>query len=306
MHYLAILNRDGGTLRTMDLEEFCQDSRRIFEDNGHEFSCRIVPGKEIVEALEEAASSSEVDALIAGGGDGTVSTAAAIAFKNQMPLAVLPAGTMNLFARSLKLPLDHYEALEAIAEGDLDAVDIATANDRTFVHQFSVGIHARLVRVRETFPYRSRIGKIMASFRAISSAVIEPPEFEVELKTPEGTQSRRTVGLSVSNNPFGTGHIPHADELHAGVLGVYVASTMGTRELIRLGVDVMRGTWNGNPMVSEARVSQVVLRFPKRKKNAYAVIDGELVALEREVEVQLHPKALKVIVPRVAQRVETA
>jgi electron transport complex protein RnfE len=68
---------------------------------------------------------------------------------NSIVLAILPAGTMNLFARAMKVPLVLEEALEAIADGEVGAVDIATANGRPFVHQFSVGIHARLVRIRE-------------------------------------------------------------------------------------------------------------------------------------------------------------
>src|SRR5690606_30564472 len=145
--------------------------------------CSSDLGSDVAAALRKAATTDGVDAILAGGGDGTISTAAGIAYETGMPLAVLPAGTMNLFARALKVPLDLNEALEALAGGRLGEVDVATANGRLFVHQFGVGIHARLVRIREGMTYSSRVGKIFASLRAIAAAVIRPPVFEVELHT---------------------------------------------------------------------------------------------------------------------------
>lgn len=298
MHIVAILNRDGGTLRTMDLDAFCETAREIFARHGHQLDCEVVAGKEVEDRLRAASSTKGVDAVLAGGGDGTISSAAGIAFETGMPLAVLPAGTMNLFARALQVPLDLEEALEALAAGELGSVDIATANGRAFVHQFGVGIHARLVRIREGMTYRSRIGKMLASLRAIAAAAASPPAFEAELHTRHGVEKQRVSGIAVSNNPLGDGHIPHADRLDSGVLGVYVAAPVSTAELLRLAVDVFRGTWRGSPMVSEEEVAEVTLHFPKRKRNAFAVIDGELIKLERSVLLKVHPAALRVILPK--------
>lgn len=299
MHIVAILNRDGGTLRTMDLDGFAAEAIEIFARHGHQLDCEIVAGKEVESTLREATHTRGVDAILAGGGDGTISTAAAIAFEAGVPLGVLPAGTMNLFARALKVPLDLTAALEAIAAGQVGAVDIATANDRPFVHQFGVGIHARLVRIREGMSYGSRTGKMLASLRAIAAAAINPPEFEAEFHTRKGVERRHVSGIAVSNNPLGEGQI-HANRLDAGVLGVYVAAPLTTPDLVRLAVDVFLGTWRDSPMVSEKEVEDVTLRFPKRKRGAHAVIDGELIRLEDVVTIRMLPGALKVLVPEMA------
>ena len=298
MHIVAILNRDGGTLRTMDLDAFCATAREVFERHGHTFDCEVVPGDQIVARLRAAANTKGIDAMLAGGGDGTISAAAGIAFETGMPLAVLPAGTMNMFARALQVPLALLEALEALAAGKIGAVDIATANGRPFVHQFGVGIHARLVRIREGMAYRSRIGKMFASLRAIAAAAINPPEFEVELRTRRGLEKRRVSGIAVSNNPVGDGHIPYADRLDAGVLGVYIAAPVSTSALIRLTADIFRGTWRASTAVSEKEVGEVTLHFPRRKRGAHAVIDGELIKLDRSVVLKIHPGALPVVLPK--------
>jgi len=295
-----VLNRDGGTLRTMDLDAFAAEATAIFARHGHQLDCRIVAGSEIVAALEAAAATPGIDALLAGGGDGTISSAAGIAFRSGVALAVLPAGTMNLFARALKLPMDPRQALEALASGQAGTVDVATANGRVFVHQFGVGIHARLVRIRETMTYRSRIGKMLASLRAVGAAVINPPNFEAELHTAAGTEKRRVSGIAISNNPLGSGSlpVPHAERLDTGRLGVYVVAPMGTGSLIRLAFALFLGTWRESPMVSESEAGEVTLRFPHRKRSARAVIDGELIRLENEIALRIHPGALKVIEPR--------
>lgn len=300
MHIIAVLNRDGGTLRTMDLDAFCAEAKAIFDRHGHQLECRIVAGRKVEAALREAAHRKDVDAVLAGGGDGTISTAAAVAYETGMPLAVLPVGTMNLFARALKVPLDLTAALEAIAAGEIGAVDIATANDRPFVHQFGVGIHARLVRIRENMTYGSRTGKMLASLRAIAAAAVNPPQFDAEVHTGNGVETRRVSGIAVSNNPLGDGQI-HADRLDAGMLGVYIAAPLSTSALLKLAADVFLGSWRDSPAVSEEEVNEVTLHFPKRKRGAHAVIDGELIKLERSVTLTAHPGALKVILPRLAQ-----
>lgn len=306
MKFRAILNRDGGTLRTMDLDTFCARAEQVFADHGHRLECHVVAGKDVERELRSAADDPDVEAMIAGGGDGTISAAAAVAYRSGKALGVLPAGTMNLFARALGMPLDLDGALRAIARGSVERVDIATANGRPFVHQFGVGIHARLVRIRNGMVYSSRLGKMLASLRAIFASAINPPRFDVELHTSKGDRQMTAMGVVVSNNPLDESPVPVAQILNSGRLGVYIAQSVTTRELLNLVLDVMTGRWRANPAVSETEVRDLVLRFPKRKKGTHAVIDGELIDLASSVTLQIHPLALPVIRPNVTETVGRA
>lgn len=297
MHFIGVFNRDGGAFRTMDLEAFSAEAVRVFAGHGRSLECRLVSGAELLPELARAAEDETADALLVGGGDGTVSAAAAACFRTGTPLAILPAGTMNLFARSLQIPLDLQDALPALAGGIVRPADIATANGRPFVHQYAVGIHPRLVRLRESLTYRSRLGKIFASIRAISIAVSRPPRFDVEIGMARHSERRKASGVSVSNNVLGEGHIPHADEVDRGVLGVYVVKPMGAPAMARFCMRVLLGSWKASPLVSEDEVRRVSLRFPRRKSSAQAVIDGELIPLESRVDITIHPGALKVVRP---------
>ena len=300
MHVIGVLNRSGGTFRTMDMEAFRREAEAVFARYGHTLDCRIVDGSLIESELRAANADPRADAVLAGGGDGTISTAAHLAYESGVALAVLPAGTMNLFARGLQVPLQLDLALEALAAGTVGLVDIATANGKPFVHHFGVGIHARLVRIREGIAYRSRVGKVLASLWAVAAAAMRPPRFQVVVITAQGREAREASGIAVSNNPLGYGHMPHPDRLDSGVLGVYLVDPMSSWSLLRLFVAVLLGRFRSSPQVAEREVSEVILDFPRRKRNAAAVIDGELTRLARRVEIRLHPRALKVIHPSVA------
>ena len=297
MHFVAIFNQDGGTFRTLDIVAFIGDAERIFAAAGHTIECRPVRGDKLPEAIAACVNDPAIDVLIAGGGDGTISTAAGACFENGKPLAALPAGTMNLFARSLGMPLDMLEALAAIAAGELTTVDIATANGRPFVHQYSVGMHSRLVRIRNGLEYSSRLGKIVASIRAVGEALRRPLRFDAVIRTGTRIETRRATAISVSNNPLSEGHVPYAEIINGGVLGVYVVRPMSGPALARLLLGLVFGNWKQHPLVTETEVKEVTLSFPRRKSSARAVIDGELVPLPAEVQISIHPRCLRVIRP---------
>jgi diacylglycerol kinase family enzyme len=297
MQFIGVFNRDGGTFKTTDMEAFVARAQEIFTARGHQMDPRIVEGRDLIPELERAAS--EADIIVAGGGDGTISSAASIAFRRGATLAVVPAGTMNLFARSLQMPLNAEASLEAIADGVVRKIDIATANGRPFIHQFSVGIHAKLVKLRETLTYRSRLGKIVASVRAFAGAVLRPPNFHAHVMTRRGMEQRSTAGITVSNNPL-EGSLPHAERLDTGVLGLYIIAPLTPWVVVKLCYGALRGKWKSLPEIIDREAREVTIRFPRKKPNAVAVLDGELVKLAEIVELKIHPGALKVVMPRAA------
>lgn len=301
MKLKAIFNRDGGTFKTTDMAEFCARAKEVFGQAGHQISCSVVTGKDVVPALEAAAGEMGIDALIAGGGDGTISAAAGIAWKVGLPLGVVPAGTMNLFARSLTLPLDIWRALEILADSPVQAVDIATVNGKPFVHQFSAGLHARMVRMRDSMEFSTRIGKMGASTRAAFGVMLRPPRFEIIFDIDgDGREEHRVVSaVSVSNNPFGANPLLFADDLTTGRLGVYIAAPLEPSGVGRLAIDILRGRFEENQAVTAATAKMVRMRFPMRRHGALCVVDGELLRMPGDVEIRIHHNELKVLAPAV-------
>jgi diacylglycerol kinase family enzyme len=234
--------------------------------------------------------------MIAGGGDGTISAAASVAWKNGIPLGIVPAGTMNLFARALKLPLDIWKVLDVLAEGNIVDADIGSADGRAFVHQFSMGLHARMVRYRESYSFASRLGKIRASTHAAVGVMFNPPEFEIEFEVDGVREKRDVSAISVSNNHFGQNSLMYADDVTGGHLGFYTAPPLKPSGVAKLTFDILRGKFRDSPLITEMSVSAVELHFPKARQKINCVIDGELLPVGRDVSLRVHPGELKLLV----------
>nr|BFF04234.1 bifunctional phosphatase PAP2/diacylglycerol kinase family protein [Streptoalloteichus tenebrarius] len=136
-------------------------------------------------ALDEALRGDwrSVRALAVAGGDGTVAAAAAVAAQRELPLVVVPAGTLNHFARDLGVP-DVAAAAEAVAEGsavrvDLGAAVVDDAPPRWFVNTASLGGYPTLVRLRER--WADRWGKWPAGAWALVRVLAEAKPLSVRI-----------------------------------------------------------------------------------------------------------------------------
>ncbi|TIT78576.1 MAG: diacylglycerol kinase family lipid kinase [Mesorhizobium sp.] len=297
MRFAAVLNQDGGTLRTIDISAFADRLRQTLEAAGHSVDVDIVAGREVATALETAIAKRNIDVVIAGGGDGTISAAASLLMNKKKALAILPAGTMNLFARGLGIPQTLDAALKSFAGGEVMAVDMASANGQPFVHQFSIGMHARMVQLRANMDFGSRLGKMRASVRAAWATIKNPRTLKVTLSIGNAEIVTRTTGIGISNNLFGEGHLPYADNPAGGVLGIYVSVARRRHHLAKLLLDMLRGRWRDSEHVEIHQADKAVLRIHSPTRKFSAVMDGELVRLERETVIEIHPRALNVLVP---------
>jgi YegS/Rv2252/BmrU family lipid kinase len=97
------------------------------------------------EALAREAVGLGFQTIVAGGGDGTINEVLRGIAGSDVRLGVLPLGTMNVFARELKLPLEWKEAWEMIAGGGERRVDLGWANDMPLAQLAGVGFDAQAI-----------------------------------------------------------------------------------------------------------------------------------------------------------------
>jgi diacylglycerol kinase family enzyme/membrane-associated phospholipid phosphatase len=181
-------------------------------------------------------------ALAVAGGDGTVAAAATVAAERDLPLTVIPAGTLNHFARDLGVGgLD--EVREAVAAGEGSRVSLATVqvdgdHPRWFVNTSSLGGYPDMVRIREKL--QDRIGKWAAAGIALARVLRGAQPLEVEM---DGRR-RKVWLLFVGNGSYQPkGFAPVArSRLDAGLLDVrYLRADVGLSRSRFLG-SVLLGT----------------------------------------------------------------
>ncbi|HVY19306.1 MAG TPA: diacylglycerol kinase family protein [Bauldia sp.] len=298
MKVALILNRNAGTLRTLDADKTASEIAAVFREAGHEVAIHVAEGNGAVAAIRRAAK--EAEAIVVGGGDGTIAAAASIAAETGVTLGILPLGTMNFFARSLGIPTDMKEAAAALATAEVRAVDIGRVNGRSFIHTLSLGLHPAMVAEREKLPYGSRIGKMIGSVRAFLHVVRHPRRFFIAIDGKDGAIEQRTAGVVISNNPLGKGHMPYADRLDQGVLGVYVTTARGWLQLARVTAAAAIGAAETHPLVAYLETPRLTVRLGRRAAVPTS-LDGELVRVDGPLKVEIVPGGLKVLAPRLRE-----
>jgi diacylglycerol kinase (ATP) len=126
------------------------------------------------EDLERLAANGP-DRLAVAGGDGTIGPAAEVAGRVGVPLAVIPTGTANDFARAHGLPDDPVEAarLAATAQSTVPLELGRLADGRPFVNVASAGLAS--VAARQAEPLKPRLGPLAYAVGALRAAVSERP-----------------------------------------------------------------------------------------------------------------------------------
>ncbi|SDF63331.1 bifunctional phosphatase PAP2/diacylglycerol kinase family protein [Klenkia brasiliensis] len=131
----------------------------------------------VTDVLTEAVRSGAL-ALGVAGGDGSVAAAAAVALEHGLPLAVLPAGTLNHFARDVGVATPG-EAAAAVEAGDGVVVDVAAVNGTPFLNTASIGSYPEMVRRRDRLS--GRLGKWLALAVATGQVLRDGRPVELDL-----------------------------------------------------------------------------------------------------------------------------
>lgn len=257
----------------------------------------LQPGEDSAHLAREAAAAG-ADAIGVAGGDGSLSSVAAVAIEYGIPFVCIPAGTRNHFARDLGLDRDApLTALDAYS-GRARLVDVGVVGDRLFLNNVSLGAYASLVHQSG---YRAN--KLATARTMLPSAlrVVEDRPTELSYRDSAGRLRTDAVVLLVANNeydlrpPFDVGSRARLD---AGVLQASaLLTTTGAGLAVALaGVTTARKARNATILqwtATELSVDGAAAALP-------VAIDGEAVLLSPPVTFTVSPRALLVLVPNSA------
>lgn len=301
MKFIAVINQDGGSAKSIDMKDFSTFLHQVFKEKQHAIDIHVVKGESLMEELRSCFAKDDADAVIVCGGDGTISAAARLAFKHDKVLGIIPAGTFNLFARSLQIPLDLYEAAEYLSKSEVQRCDIATVNGQTFVHQYSIGIQPQMIEERDQTEYSGQIGKILNAAAATVNVLSDHKQYKLSIFgiDLEGRQVKYdnvdVSFLAAANNRYGSDHLPYADNLNGGEIAAYWSKPLSLAQGVEITSDLLTGRWEDNQQLVFKPFKTLNIAIHNIDKNDHASIDGELVPLESALEIEIHPKALRIL-----------
>lgn len=288
-------NLDGGA------DRFEQRLRTAVARLGRVVTVRHARGSDIAAVIDDLTGRDDVDMLVAAGGDGTISCAAARCAVTGKCLLPLPLGTYNLFCRSLGIPPEPDRAVTLIDDFVEDKVDVGRVNGEFFVHHVSAGLHPRFIAIRNALPYNSRIGKIVSSFNAFRRLLRGIPRRPVKITVDdEWSKAGRLAGVTVTVNRIAEepGFTAVLDDPAGGRLTAYIITMRHAWQALLLAVRVFFGAKRAGRYL-EVRSGETVT-IEGRSRSISVSLDGERRRLRMPLEVRLVPAGLCVLRPKAA------
>lgn len=232
--------------------------------------------------------------VIAGGGDGTLSLCADFLAGTSVALAALPLGTGNTFARSIGLPVNLEGAIETIAAGHIEAIDVGRCNGEIFLNSVSLGFSASLAGAL-TGDVKKKLGLLAWPVTGLKMASRHRP-LRLRIESKEENFVARTHQLMIANGRYVAGNIKASEEasLQDSELTVFALGGASRGEFIKSALNwILRHDFEG-PGTHFFETQKVTIHSLGRP--AQANIDGEL-SQKTPLEIEVWPRALRVVVP---------
>lgn len=244
--------------------------------------------------LAHIRSARDIDGIVLGGGDGTLSLALPALLEAQCPpLGVLPLGTANDFARSIGID-DLQGACAAIAAGNVRAVDVGVAAGQPFLNAAALGLPAAVAR-ELTGLLKKRFG-MFASLAAAPAIARSRRRFSLDVRSDDRPLQMRSFAAMISVGRYVGGVPVSYDDLDDGLLHLTALRAHHIFATLSLAVSTLlhRLPEDVNAIERRARA------FDVRTTQAMDVsIDGD-VRTTTPLHVEVLPAALRVFAPPTA------
>lgn len=233
---------------------------------------RLFPTQGPGDARQQArdAATTGATTIVAAGGDGTVNEVVngildAPAGTPAPRLGILPVGTVNVFARELRLPTRLEQAWNVILQNSEVAVDIPEARFngpsgsmvRRWIQLAGAGLDSRAVE-RVAWPLKQRLGALAYAWAGVQALQTPMPRLTVE--TDRGQASGETVLLG--NGRYFGGHwpaLPHA-RLDDRRIDVAVIDRASWPRLLRAGWHLLWNRFDRCPGVTHLQAESIRIR----------------------------------------------
>ena len=265
---------------------------------GHGFESRIVLAGCASDAYELArcAVLEDSQAVVAGGGDGTVNAVAAALAGSHTPMGILPLGTFNHFAHSLRIPTELDLAACTLMTGSVARVDVGLVNGRVFLNNSRLGRSPGVIsEQREQQP--SQREKWATFAEATASILWRYALLKIRLHV-NGKELARTTPFLFVDNHRSSLSAPNIGQRHVssgGELCVYLVRAANRLGVLKLGFKALLGRLQRKDELDTFSAHEFTVET--RRKVVPVAIDGEVQWMHSPLHYRILPRALSVIVP---------
>lgn len=180
--------------------------------------------------------------ILIAGGDGTINRTINLYLQKNLslPIAILPTGTANDFAKYLSMPMDIEEACEKILKAEVKKVDLGQVNDKYFINVFSFGLFTDVSQKTPTH-LKNTFGKLAYYFNGIK----EIPRFtkiDLRVESEDLTiQTKCFLAFVFNGQTAGNINIAYNSQIDDGLLDVILVKGENLLKLGNLVYNFLRG-----------------------------------------------------------------
>jgi YegS/Rv2252/BmrU family lipid kinase len=240
-------------------------------------------------SLEDEINKKQPNIVIAVGGDGTIRFVATCLLHKNIPLGIIPAGSANGLAMELGIIKDLGQSLKTILTGSKKTIHALELNKQLCIHLSDIGINAHAMRTFELQQQRGFLGYFLASLKVLWKG----QKIKAILEFNDQIVSAKAELIVIANcTMYGTGAIINPiGVLNDDKFEIIIVKTISIFEIFKMVFS--HASFDPNK-IEVFQTSQILI---KTKKKVHFQIDGEYLGKLNEIQVNIIPHALTIMVP---------
>lgn len=272
-----------------------QETLAFLREQGWQVELWPTAGPGDAQELARRAVAQHISVVIVAGGDGTINEVIQSLAGSETALGVLPAGTVNVWAREMGIPLDSAKAREALVRGQTCRIDLGQVNGRYFLLMVGIGFDGAVTHAVERKPLKRLgvLGYILAALWFGPGYLGFPLTLQVDEAGPVRT---RALQIVIGNTQLyaGTFKFTWLARCDDGLLDLCIVHKYGLWRRWIVLLDFMLGREQRRLRARYNTFKKVVV---ETNEPVAIQVDGEPGGYT-PATVLVVPGALKVIVPR--------
>lgn len=283
--FLLIINPISGTIQ--DKTETVAEIQGKLEKLQFQLEVCETTGTNDQDKIRKMIVEDHYEAILIGGGDGTVKMVVEAVIDSDHRVGVIPLGSANGLATSLEIA-DIEEAIEAITHGDEIQMDAIRINGELSLHLSDFGFNAGMIKKFEEGGERGMLSYFKSSLAQLFE--LQPYRFEIAMNN-EVLQVEAKMLVIANGNKYGTGALINpVGKIDDGIFEIIALNPMGAEDLVKLSFALFRGNLDEMESVKIWQTSKAEIA---NLDGADFQIDGELLGKVKKVTIEMSDQPIR-------------
>lgn len=241
--------------------------------------------------LAENSLKNQFDIVVAVGGDGTINEVASVMESSGKLMGIIPCGSGNGLARTLKIPLKNSDAIERLNGLKIIQIDTGILNGKKFFNMAGLGFDAHISSLFAKDKKRGFSGYIKTTLNEISK--YKPDDYQIEVDGQLLKQECFMLSIANSSQYGNNAHVSPTASVQDGLLDVCLIKPFPMYIFPSLGYRMFSKSADGSKFVRIVKGKEILI---KRSKAGPVHLDGEPQQMGEEISVGIKHLSLNLIV----------